>query len=1223
MTDTSGAANKADYTFGQIAIRENICTFEQVKECLDIQAKLRTLGIEPKKLGEILIEKGYLTPDQAVQVAKAQVASVSSNSGKLNIPGYDLIARIGQGAMGTVFKAKQISMDRVVAIKVLSPRYSKDRTFVERFLREARAVAKLNHENIISGIDVGEANGHHFFVMEFVDGAPVTSLMKRDGRLDEQRCLRIGVQVARALSHAHKHGIVHRDIKPENIMLTGAGAAKLCDLGLAKQTKGDADVTMDGTSVGTPNYISPEQARGEDKIDIRSDIYSLGASLYHMSVGGPPFSGANPMVVMTKHVTEFPEPPKRRCPALSEGFSSLVMKMMQKRREDRPQDPEAVIHDLERLINGEPLKQAVDRTRTHAPRPVTHHTHTPRSHVSPSSAILPSAKGSSSGLMVAALLGAAAIGGAIFFFSQTNDPPVTPVTNTATNTSRPPVANNTAGGTPEERAKKDVARFQKLVDSQLTDESKPDRFTEPYGTIMKMIEKARQANDFDAQRIWSDELTNYMAKVNGLVTPRIWAPIKAKVDPPLNENNYQKAREELSKLDDVYKYFRKDDKVERTQAGREHHEYLERIDRRQSEEFLLAKQNIGTLFNDTKDPRNRDESYNQLAATEVSASPEQKEELQRLRLENLQKDVASVLQTGGADATKKALDRIAVLKKDHVKNNAPAVAFLDQLAEKIRNDAKDASTAASSQAMQVYSGSFRPGFDEALKRRDLVMARKSLYDIYFASSSQLQTMFLPASTDTAALKSFLDPARAAAGDTHKVVAMAEDGIKFTALRVSQYEAARELYVDLRIIGLLEELLDQAGAGAVTASRDPGRFKTGYSTILSSASSAEPAPRKAGEGPGLAITVGAAKSVVPMAPAGKLSLPEDDILALAKRAPGAASDPRFQLKSFYLYVFADRAREAKDALEKITSTELRIGTERYTDRFKGMTSSREEDDAKKAFGEAWDLYYKKKDTAGGARKFKEIVERYSGTEFMKSKVPPNNRTRIEIVQDLFGGAEGKPKGMMRPAMKELFSGAEVRDLGKGRYEVTYSGFKDDRDLALFVPEGLQMARQGGGLAIQGGGGLVLWAVPLKGNASIDVSFRPMGDGAVGLALCADGTRAGYLAVADLQIPGAPALDAIFKMPIGEGAAALASIVAQGGTGIQLQKNTPNTASLTRDGTKLRFTVGRGELAGENAQFNDGRAGIGMFGNGALFDRIKITGEIDPVWLDTELRRIEAR
>src|SRR5688572_27169265 len=127
MTDTSGgAANKADYTFGQIAIRENICTFEQVKECLDIQSKLRGLGIEPKKLGEILIEKGYLSPDQAVQVAKAQASAAAPGaSHKLNIPGYELMSKIGQGAMGTVYKAKQLSMDRVVAIKVLSSRYSK------------------------------------------------------------------------------------------------------------------------------------------------------------------------------------------------------------------------------------------------------------------------------------------------------------------------------------------------------------------------------------------------------------------------------------------------------------------------------------------------------------------------------------------------------------------------------------------------------------------------------------------------------------------------------------------------------------------------------------------------------------------------------------------------------------------------------------------------------------------------------------------------------------------------------------------------------------------------------------------------------------------------------------------------------------------------------------------------------------------------------------------
>ena len=1215
---STDAGSKADYTFGQIAIRENVCTFEQVKECLDIQAKLRTLGIEPKKLGEILIEKGYLTPEQAVTVAKAQMSTATTTAGKLNIPGYELISKIGQGAMGTVFKAKQVSMDRVVAIKVLSSKYSKDRVFVERFLREARAVAKLNHENIITGIDVGEANGHHFSVMEFVDGAPVTGLMKRDGRLDEQRCLKIGIQVARALSHAHKHGIVHRDVKPENIMLTSTGGAKLCDLGLAKQTKGDADVTMDGTSVGTPNYISPEQARGEEKIDIRSDIYSLGASLYHMAVGGPPFSGANPMVVMTKHVTEFAEPPKKRCPSLSEGFSNLVMRMMQKRREERPQDPEAVIQDMERLLNGEPIRTAapVDRTPTSVPRPSTHHGHTARTHSSGSSTILPAAKSSSGGVIAAALLGVAAIVGAIVFFSRGGEDPVRTVTpkNTATN-NPPPV--NPVGVDPEERAKKDIQRFRELVDSQLGNTAKADRFTEPYATIHRMIEKSKSLNDFAAQKLWTEELTEYTTKVNDLIKSRVWAGIKAKADPPLAENKYMAALEELGRFEDVYKYFRNDDKIERTTAGREHQEYIDRITKRQTEEFVLSRRTADIAFND---PKQRDEAYNLLAAAEVGASAEQRGEIQRTRLDYLQRDVSSVLQTGGADAMKKALDRIEVLKKGQ-QSNAQAVATLDQLAAKIKTDAKDATTMASSQALAVYTGSFRPACDDALKRRDLAAARNALFNIYFASSPHLQAMFLPASTDTSLLKAFLDPARAAAGDTKKIIAMAEEGIKFTALRASQYEAARELYVDLRNTALLEELLDQAVAGASIASRDPAKFK-GFSPMLALAASAEAAPRKPGEGPALSVTVPGGKSLIVLSPAGKLSLPEDDILALARRSPGAVSDPLLPLKAFYLYIFADRPREAKDWLDKLTSPESKIGTERFTDRFKGLTSAREEEDAKKAFGEAWDLFHKKKDSVGGSKKFKEILERYSGTEYMKTRVPPHNKSRIEVVQEMFGGAEGKPKGM-RPAMRDLFAGAEVKDLGRGRYEITYSGFKDDREMSHFaVADGqVQLQRVPGGLGMQGSG-LVAFNAPMKGNVSIDVSFRPMGDGGLGLFLHADGNRSGFLAVVDLPVPGT-SLDAIFRMPVGEGDRALQALIAQGGTGMQLTKNAPNTASFSRDGTKLKFTVNRGELSGDSPAFSEGKIGIGVINNGAVVDRIKIAGEIDAAWLEGELRRIESK
>ena len=204
MTDTAsgGAANKQDDSFGQVAIRENFCTFEQVKECLDIQSKLRTLGIEPKKLGDILVEKGFLNAEQVAKISKLQTEQSAKQ--KFQVPGYELISKIGAGGMGTVYKAKQVSMDRIVAIKVLGGQWSRDRAFVERFQREARAVAKLNHENVISGIDVGEINGIHYFVMEYVDGVPVTAIMRKEGKLGERRCLEIGLHVAKALAHAHR-----------------------------------------------------------------------------------------------------------------------------------------------------------------------------------------------------------------------------------------------------------------------------------------------------------------------------------------------------------------------------------------------------------------------------------------------------------------------------------------------------------------------------------------------------------------------------------------------------------------------------------------------------------------------------------------------------------------------------------------------------------------------------------------------------------------------------------------------------------------------------------------------------------------------------------------------------------------------------------------------------------------------------------------------------------
>ena len=174
---------KQSQNFGMLAIKLGFTTLEQVDECIRLQTKMKELGVAPKKLGEIMLAKGYLTEEQVRQISGNQTQS----GGKVSIQGYKILSKIGQGAMGAIFKALQISMDRVVAIKCLAPKYAANEKFRERFLREARAVARLNHPNIIQGIDVGESGGVHYFAMEHIDGPTVGELLKRGGAVDERR----------------------------------------------------------------------------------------------------------------------------------------------------------------------------------------------------------------------------------------------------------------------------------------------------------------------------------------------------------------------------------------------------------------------------------------------------------------------------------------------------------------------------------------------------------------------------------------------------------------------------------------------------------------------------------------------------------------------------------------------------------------------------------------------------------------------------------------------------------------------------------------------------------------------------------------------------------------------------------------------------------------------------------------------------------------------------
>ncbi|MFW5858110.1 MAG: serine/threonine-protein kinase, partial [Planctomycetota bacterium] len=272
---------------------------------------------------------------------------------KQTIPGFTLKKKLGAGGMGSVYKAVQQSLDREVAIKVMPIELAENPEFRERFFREAKAAGRLNHPNIVQGIDAGEAGPYCWIAMELVNGPSVADLLKERERFGETEALAIVTDIARALEHAASHGIIHRDVKPENFLRAANGVTKLCDLGIAKAAAEDTGLTQEGRAVGTPRYISPEQARGEQNIDARADIYSLGASWYHLLTGQPPFDGPTAAVVMTKHITDEPEPIQDLVDEVSPHTVRVIARMMAKDKEKRYPGLAELLVDLEALARGE------------------------------------------------------------------------------------------------------------------------------------------------------------------------------------------------------------------------------------------------------------------------------------------------------------------------------------------------------------------------------------------------------------------------------------------------------------------------------------------------------------------------------------------------------------------------------------------------------------------------------------------------------------------------------------------------------------------------------------------------------------------------------------------------------------------------------------------------------------------------------------------------------
>jgi serine/threonine protein kinase len=337
-----------------MALDQRLCTEPELQRC---QKELKSrIDNEPTTLEQLLLEHRFLTKTQAERLKN----SIKESKAAANqIPGYKVLGKLGSGAMAVVYKARQLSLDRIVAVKVLPKRFTEKSDYIRRFYKEGKTAAKLNHNNIVQAIDVGEVGGLYYFVMEYVEGKTLYDDLSRGKIFSEQEALDIVIQLANALAHAHVQGLIHRDVKPKNIMINTDGVVKLADMGLARETSDmKAAKHEEGKAFGTPYYIAPEQIRGEVNIDGRADVYALGATLFHMVTGRVPFEASTPSEVMRKHLKEPLTPPDHINTSLSAGIAEVIEVMMAKKKQDRYANMEELLIDLKAIRDGQPPLRA-------------------------------------------------------------------------------------------------------------------------------------------------------------------------------------------------------------------------------------------------------------------------------------------------------------------------------------------------------------------------------------------------------------------------------------------------------------------------------------------------------------------------------------------------------------------------------------------------------------------------------------------------------------------------------------------------------------------------------------------------------------------------------------------------------------------------------------------------------------------------------------------------
>ncbi len=258
---------------------------------------------------------------------------------------YQIIEEVGQGGMGRVYKAVDQELNRIVALKMIKPEISSQPGIVERFKKEIKLASQITHKNVCRIHDLGQAQGIKFISMQYIKGQDLKGFIKQSGRLTTEKTIDLTMKICAALQAAHDEGVIHRDLKPENIMLDGEGIAYVMDFGIAKSLEAE-ELTKEGTVVGTPHYMSPQQAAGEE-VDHRSDIYSLGAIMYEVLTGRPPFKADSDIGIIHKHITETPKPPSNLNPQIPKVLEEIILKCLKKKPEERFQKADDVIKAID------------------------------------------------------------------------------------------------------------------------------------------------------------------------------------------------------------------------------------------------------------------------------------------------------------------------------------------------------------------------------------------------------------------------------------------------------------------------------------------------------------------------------------------------------------------------------------------------------------------------------------------------------------------------------------------------------------------------------------------------------------------------------------------------------------------------------------------------------------------------------------------------------------